>query len=52
MLIGASASGTYFYAYQQGLEEGQRSLPPVILAEKADKSCAGKCAGRCDEQAG
>ena len=34
LLIGGSAGGTYFYAYQQGLEEGQRSLPPVILAEK------------------
>ncbi|MGB1896844.1 MAG: hypothetical protein ACPHRG_06615, partial [Parvibaculales bacterium] len=34
VLIGGSAGGTYFYAYQQGLEEGQRSLPPVILAEK------------------
>ena len=35
VLIGGSTGGTYFYAYQQGLEEGQRSLPPVILAEKA-----------------
>ena len=34
VLIGGAAGGTYFYAYQQGLEEGQRSLPPVILAEK------------------
>lgn len=25
--------GTYYYAYQQGLAEGQRSLPPVVLAE-------------------
>ncbi|HAT08010.1 MAG TPA: hypothetical protein DCS39_01985 [Rhodobiaceae bacterium] len=35
ILIGAAVGGTYFYAYQQGLEEGQRSLPPVVLAEKA-----------------
>ena len=27
------AGGVYFYAYQQGLQEGQRSLPPVVLAE-------------------
>lgn len=33
VLTGAVGS-TYFYAYQQGLEEGQRSLPPVVLAEK------------------
>ena len=25
--------GTYYYAFQQGLAEGQRSLPPVVLAE-------------------
>ena len=25
----------YFYAYQQGVQEGQRSLPPVVLAESA-----------------
>lgn len=24
---------TYYYAYQQGVAEGQRSLPPVVLAE-------------------
>ena len=35
ILIGGAVGGTYFYAYQQGLEEGQRSLPPVVLAEKA-----------------
>ena len=27
------AGGVYFYAYQQGKQEGQRSLPPVVLAE-------------------
>lgn len=31
---GAAMAATYFYAFQQGLEEGQRSLPPVVLAEK------------------
>ena len=35
ILAGGAVGGTYFYAYQQGLEEGQRSLPPVVLAEKA-----------------
>lgn len=30
--LGALGS-TYYYAYQQGLAEGQRSLPPVVLAE-------------------
>ena len=29
------AGGVYFYAYQQGVQEGQRSLPPVVLAESA-----------------
>lgn len=34
LLIGFGAiGGTYYYAYQQGLAEGQRSLPPVVLAE-------------------
>ena len=28
------AGGVYFYAYQQGVQEGQRSLPPVVLAER------------------
>ncbi len=32
-LIAVFAGGVYFYAYQQGLQEGQRSLPPVVLAE-------------------
>ncbi|CAI8216712.1 MAG: Uncharacterised protein [Alphaproteobacteria bacterium] len=34
ILMGGAVGGTYFYAFQQGLEEGQRSLPPVVLAEK------------------
>ncbi|MDA8524037.1 SPOR domain-containing protein [Alphaproteobacteria bacterium] len=34
LLIGGAVGSTYFYAFQQGLEEGQRSLPPVVLAEK------------------
>lgn len=35
VLVGVSTAlgGTYYYAYQQGLAEGQRSLPPVVLAE-------------------
>ncbi len=32
-LAAVFAGGVYFYAYQQGLQEGQRSLPPVVLAE-------------------
>ncbi len=32
-LIAVFAGGVYFYAYQQGLQVGQRSLPPVVLAE-------------------
>jgi hypothetical protein len=34
ILMGGAVGSTYFYAFQQGLEEGQRSLPPVVLAEK------------------
>ena len=34
ILVGSAVGSTYFYAFQQGLEEGQRSLPPVVLAEK------------------
>ena len=34
VVMGGAVGSTYFYAYQQGLEEGQRSLPPVVLAEK------------------
>lgn len=34
ILIGGAVGSTYFFAFQQGLEEGQRSLPPVVLAEK------------------
>jgi hypothetical protein len=34
ILSGGAVGSTYFYAFQQGLEEGQRSLPPVVLAEK------------------
>lgn len=32
-LLAVLAGGVYFYAYQQGLQEGQRSLPPVVLAD-------------------
>ena len=34
-LFAIFAGGVYFYAYQQGVQEGQRSLPPVVLAESA-----------------
>ena len=34
VMLSGAVGGTYFYAFQQGLEEGQRSLPPVVLAEK------------------
>ena len=34
VMVGGAVGGTYYYAFQQGLEEGQRSLPPVVLAEK------------------
>ncbi len=34
VIVGTAVAGTYFVAFQQGLEEGQRSLPPVVLAEK------------------
>ena len=34
VIVGAAVAGTYYVAFQQGLEEGQRSLPPVVLAEK------------------
>lgn len=33
LFIGAAVGGTYYVAYNQGLAEGQRSLPPVVLAE-------------------
>ena len=33
LVLGATMGGTYFYAFQQGVAEGQRSLPPVVLAE-------------------
>jgi cell division septation protein DedD len=34
LLLGSGALGsTYYYAFQQGLAEGQRSLPPVVLAD-------------------
>ena len=32
-LFAIFAGGVYFYAFQQGIQEGQRSLPPVVLAE-------------------
>ena len=32
-LFAIFAGGVYFYAYQQGIQEGQRTLPPVVLAE-------------------
>ena len=32
-LLTIFVGGVYFYAYQQGVQEGQRSLPPVVLAE-------------------
>ena len=34
-LFAIFAGGIYFYAYQQGVQEGQRSLPPLVLAESA-----------------
>lgn len=33
VLFGTTVGGTYYVAYNQGLTEGQRSLPPVVLAE-------------------
>ena len=32
-LFAIFAGGVYFYAYHQGIQEGQRNLPPVVLAE-------------------
>ena len=34
VILGGAVGGTYYVAYQDGLAEGQRSLPPVVLAEK------------------
>ncbi|MBE8190676.1 MAG: SPOR domain-containing protein [Alphaproteobacteria bacterium] len=34
VVVGAFG-GTYYYAYQRGLEDGRVSLPPVILADRA-----------------
>ncbi|MBE8191052.1 MAG: hypothetical protein HAW64_02420, partial [Alphaproteobacteria bacterium] len=34
VMVGAFG-GTYYYAYQRGLEDGRVSLPPVILADRA-----------------
>ena len=33
LLVCVGFGSTYYYAYQQGVAEGQRSLPPVVLAE-------------------
>ncbi len=33
VIVGSAVAGTYYVAFQEGLEEGQRSLPPVVLAE-------------------
>lgn len=33
LFTGATVASTYYYAYQEGLAEGQRSLPPVVLAQ-------------------
>ena len=33
LLLFVGFGSTYYYAYQQGVAEGQRSLPPVVLAE-------------------
>jgi hypothetical protein len=30
-----AVGGAYYFGYQTGLEEGRRSLPPVLLADKA-----------------
>lgn len=35
LAIGTVLSGVYYLAYQHGLEEGQRNLPPIVLAENA-----------------
>ncbi len=32
-LFAIFAGGVYFYGFKQGVQEGQRSLPPVVLAE-------------------
>lgn len=34
IVLAAAVGGTYYVAFQEGLAEGQRSLPPVVLAEK------------------
>ena len=41
-LFAIFAGGVYFYAYQQGIQEGQRSLPPVVLAESTPSKCLPK----------
>ena len=46
LVLGAAVAGTYYYAFQEGLAEGQRSLPPVVLAENTPikfrlKTCRG-----------
>jgi hypothetical protein len=33
IFTGMAVASTYYYAFQEGLAEGQRSLPPVVLAQ-------------------
>jgi len=33
IFTGLAVASTYYYAFQEGLAEGQRSLPPVVLAQ-------------------
>ncbi len=35
LMMSAGFGGVFFYGFQRGVEEGQRSLPPVVLADKS-----------------
>lgn len=49
VIFSSLAAGLYFYAYQRGLEDGQREMPPVIAANPEPMRVSPEIAGEAPE---
>jgi len=49
VIFSSLAAGLYFYAYQRGLEDGQREIPPVIAANPEPMRVSPEIAGEAPE---
>lgn len=50
LMFSSLAAGLYFYAYQRGLEDGQREAPPIVAANPAPIRVSPEAAGVASEK--